>query len=189
MQLPLYCSCHGGLLYTAKRQIIIYCWLCNVLNRITYTQSIARNVLYYFFHIHASALKRETENSSVTFIPVYKYINLIIDSVHIRTTPLPSRHSSPTRLIVQVYRSYTPSRTPPEERSARSGGCYLHRNKTGFESATPAIQRPQTYALNLTATWDRLRFITCKYIQFTYVQYYTYIHYTGWSKGLCAPDD
>jgi hypothetical protein len=76
------------------------------------------------------------------------------------------------RLIVRVFRSHTPGRTPLEEGSSRIGGRYLRRNTTGFEPAITAIKRPQTYTLDRTATWIRFRF---RYMHFMQVHYCTSI--------------
>jgi hypothetical protein len=53
--------------------------------------------------------------------------------------------------------SHTPGRAPLNERSPRRRGLYFHNRRismscTGFEPATPAIERPQNYALNRTPT-------------------------------------
>ena len=56
-----------------------------------------------------------------------------------------------------------PSRNPQNEWSTRASGCYLHNTthkhqrrtslpSAGFEPAFPAMELPQTYALDLTAT-------------------------------------
>jgi len=82
---------------------------------------------------------------------------------------LPTKHPESVlgRFIVHVFRSHTPGMTPLEERSARIGGRYLHRNTTGFELAITAIKRLQTYTLDRTATWIHLGllsiYISCKY--------------------------
>jgi uncharacterized protein YjbI with pentapeptide repeats len=89
-------------------------------------------------------------------------------------------------------------RTPLDEWSARRRGLYLHRTtKTykhnrqtsmplaGFEPATPATKRPQTYALERVATGiGTLHYITLHYITLHYatLRYatlrYTTLHYT-----------
>ena len=85
------------------------------------------------------------------------------------TAPQWATASSFTRFLDHTQRRTTVGRTPLDERSARRRDLYLtahntHNRQTsmppvGFEPTVSAVERPQTYALDRTATGTSIIYI------------------------------
>jgi hypothetical protein len=115
--------------------------------------------------VHRPLFKKSPGRKNIsgiwTFCPhVKKWRRPLRYAVYFLVTQQPN--SALGHLIVDVSRSHTKCRTPLNEWSAHHRGRYLQNTQqtqekniipwTGFEPAIPAIEQPQTYALESTAT-------------------------------------